>query len=194
VNKIPAVLLLLCILSCSERQGAENNKSSSDSLDVQLEKFESRKRYSSFTKDILASIPDAGIEQAIVDYVYDYVLAGDPVANHAAFKKISPGLRAVYSTIVLEELVGSGGFAQYFDEPESLFIEEAVEGFRLLGAPVASRIARRAMVIVRVSGKSGTVDDRLSPLDAEFYGSSEPTGAMRIRFIRKNPSMFITKN
>ena len=193
MNKIPAILLFLCLLVCSERQGAENNKNNSDSLDVQLDKFEAREKYSFFTRDILASIPDAEIEQAIVDYVYEYVLAGDGAGNHAAFKKLSPGFRAVYATIMLEESVNSGGFEQYFSEPESLYIEEAVKGFSLLGAASSSRIARRAMVIARDSGKYGAALEELSRLDSGFYSTGESTGKLRIRYIRNNPSMFITK-
>lgn len=191
MNKFLTVLLL-CLLACSGKQDPENNKNSID-MDTQLERFESRRRYSGFTKEIFASIPDALLEQAVVDYVCDHVLGGDPAAKNEAFKKLSPGFRAVYSTIMLEEVVNSSGFAGYFHEPESIYIGDAVEGFRLLGAAASSRIALRAMVIARESGRQGSADDSLTRLDAEFAGSGEHTGELRIRYIRKNPPEFFTK-
>lgn len=192
MNRFPAILLLLGLLCCGDKHGPGNSQTGNDDPDVQLEKFEARKRYSSFTRETLASIPDAEIEQAIVDYVYEHVLGGDDEANHAAFKKLSPGFRAVYATIMLEELVAGGGFAQFFSEPESRYVEDAVEGFSLLGASSSSRITRRAMLIVRGNGKSGSAMEMLSELDSGFYNTGEQTGSLRIRYIRNNPSMFIT--
>lgn len=171
-----------------------DNKTGNTDPDIELEKFEARKKYSAITKDLIATIPDPEIEQVIVDYVCENVIRGNDAGSHSAFKKLSPGFRAVYSTLILEELVRTEGFAQYFAEPESFYIEDAVEGFRLLGAPVSSGIAHRAMTISRERGKSSAADDKLSKLDDEFTGSSEPTGDLRIKYIRSNPSMFYTKD
>ena len=49
------------------------------------------------------------------------------------------------------------------------------------------------MVIARDSGKYGAALEELSRLDSGFYSTGESTGKLRIRYIRNNPSMFITK-
>ena len=193
MKKYFIILILSSFLSCSGGQ-CTDNKNSSEDPDIQIETFDARKKYSDITKDIIASVPDSDLEQVMVDYVYDRVIEGNDAGSRAAFKKLSPGFRAVYSTLVLEELVRTEGFAQYFSEPEGLYIEGAVEGFSLLGAPVLSRIARTAMLLSREGGSSVADIDKFSELDDEFIKNSGPAGNLRIKYIRNHPSMFYTKD
>src|SRR5689334_12710121 len=83
-------------------------------LDALIKRFQSRPRYLVLDEDIIASIPDRELEQAIVDHVLDVKVRGNFEHAVDVISGLSAGFRMVYATCVLEGEVNNGGFNQFF--------------------------------------------------------------------------------
>ncbi len=90
-----------------------------------MESFNNRKRYNGFTLSDLEKIPNDNIEQAIIDYIHDYVIQDDYENEYEKVKALSNGMQYVYTTWWLEAEVNNGGFNQYFYNSSGQFAEEA---------------------------------------------------------------------
>ncbi len=203
-NLVVLGILLLAVCSCGGKKEHQPDNEPADDMDAQLEKFEARQKYRSLNAEILASIPDSDLEQAVFDYIDGPVLSGDASGNASVLKKLGPGLRMVYSTIILEEEVNGGGFMQFFSNADFL-AEDAIAGFSLIGAYSTSGICTRALELVRAergrgcfskdtsANLSANTQEELEKLDNEFYKSSEQLSKLRIEYIRKNIPQFTTR-
>ncbi|HEY2082904.1 MAG TPA: DUF4375 domain-containing protein, partial [Verrucomicrobiae bacterium] len=145
------------------------------------------------------------LEDAVVEYV------GAKIGNNDEDERkivtsLSMGFQMVYTTMSLEAEVNNGGFNQYFWNSTGAFKNEALEGYKLLGASEHEKIIVEAIGIYNQHKDAldqqkakGTLkafsesykDNPLNKLDNQFYALKEDASAMRIKFIREHPELFV---
>src|SRR5262245_10548228 len=112
-----------------------------------LDAFEGRKRYPFLTREILASIPDEELEQALIDHLLDIRIAERLKDDYEILAGLSAGFRMLYSTWLLEAEVNNGGFNQFFWNSSGRFAREAVEGWKRIGAEQQAELTEEAIAI-----------------------------------------------
>lgn len=199
--------IALAALSCSEPEEkltmGDNNFE--NEIRRSLEEFNNREIYSSLDLDVLASIPDDMLEQAIVDYVGTKI--GDDWANMREIVDALPAsFRGVYATWWLEAEVNNGGFNQYFWNPYGYWVEDAIFAFERYGAREYADVSRKAVAMFLAESEThkefrelGTLEafsesyqhTELGDLDNEFWEIEQDLSELRITYIRANPEKFI---
>jgi len=172
-------------------------------LEASIEAFKNRKRYPELTPEILGTIPDAEVEQALIDFI-DCRVQHTGRRERDVLDGLSAGFRAVYSTWWVEAEVNNGGFNQYFWNSSGEFARDAVAGFDLIGVPAMARLMERAIAIrdqdaakIKKFKERGSLeafsesydDNRLNDLDQEFGRLEAEVPKARIRFIRANSAL-----
>jgi hypothetical protein len=163
-------------------------------------------KYPVITAQILQAIPDNELDYAIVDHVSGKI-GGDYNHSHQIVTSMSKGFQMVYSTWWVDAEVNNGGFNQYFWNSAGEFRNEALEGFKLLGAVEHETLMAEAIEVYKVEESKikqqkakGTMegfsesykDNPLNKLDDRFYKLAEDAGKMRVKFIREHPDLFIS--
>ena len=176
-----------------------------DKIELFIEEFQNRKRYPTLTVEILKKIPDAKLEEAIMDFI-DCHAQRKGVSQYDVIKTLSPGFLAIYTTLQVEAEVVNGGFNQYFFNSSGDFASEAVAGFELIGTPALARLMERAIAINHENQEKNkklniprTLEalsksykgNRLNKLDDEFYAQMKDLWKTRVRFIRANLHLFV---
>jgi len=170
-----------------------------------VDALENRTIYSQLTPEILAEIPDEKLERAVIDYVN--VQVREQFDRELEIVSALPqGPRSIHATWWVEAEVNNGGFNQYFWNSAGQFAQVAAAGFRLIGAPEHASLMERAIAIRREDQERlqefrnrGTIkafsesyeDNPLNELDEEFFALHEDLRALRVRFIRANPQLFV---
>lgn len=169
-----------------------------------------RKRYSSFTQEILVGIPDRELVLAIVTYLREHVLVGDAENASRAYEALGAGFRAIYATNVLDGQVKNGGFSQFFWNPSGRYAPDALAGLERLGARQRSAIVQQAMELLlredgltqRTVGRedllagyhafAGRIDFRA--LDSAYYrlDATEKLDDLQVAYIRAHAEEFVT--
>lgn len=175
-----------------------------DRIKQSLDDFANRRIYRTLSPQILASIPDDKLEQAIFDYVASK-LEGHYDDELNIVNKLPPGVRALYVTWEVEAEVNNGGFHQYYWNTADRYSRQAVEGFEFFGAVKHAALMREANSIraketdtlakfrkedtAEASSKSSRAS-ALRPLDERFYGLDENLSVLRVAKIRAMPVVF----
>lgn len=169
-----------------------------------MQAFENRKRYSELTPEVLRTIPDAELEQAVMDFI-DCRVAHVGRSPRDGLQTLSPGFRAVYPTWWVEAEVNNGGFNQYFWNSSGELARDAADGFKLLELAELAGLMERAIAVrdrdaerMKAFKNRGTIEDfsksyegnPLSALDKEFYALQNDLSKVRIRFIRSQSQQF----
>lgn len=173
-----------------------------------MEEFDNREKYTKITKNVLDSIPDNKLEQAIIDFIIDEKIKDNYESEYKIVRSLSKGLQYVYATWLLEGEVNNGGFNQYFYNSAGDFKKEALEGLEHIGATENAKLLSEAIHIYnrekemhdRVK-KKGTIkafsesydETELTNLDERFYSLAEDLSKLRIDYIRNNAEEFIDK-
>jgi hypothetical protein len=193
------LLSLLCGCSWQSAEDAANEAE----LKKMFEDYENRKVYTSLSPEILASIADDDLEQAIVDYVVGKLKDG--AQEEMVVAALPPGIRAFWLTWNVESEVNNGGFNQYYWNTGDRFSTQAVEAFQFFSAPEHARLMQEANAIraqeaqaINQLKQAGTLEafsesyklSKLSPLDERFYELKEDLPALRIAKIRAAPESF----
>ena len=200
---------ILSFFGCKGKNEPNNEKSEMDLLiEKSVDEFNNRKIYKKITPEIITTIPDDKLEQAIMDNIDTYFENGE----HYTLDKISKltkGQQAVFSTWWLEAEVNNGGFNQFYFNSSGQYAEMAEIGFKTIGAEKFSGLTLRANNIFTENKErleeydDGTMesfsesykDNPLNVLDTEFYKvcDSENISDLRIKYIRKNTKEFTTE-
>ncbi|WP_115840122.1 DMP19 family protein [Winogradskyella sediminis] len=211
-KRIITIMILTSILSffgCKGKNEPNNEKSEMDLLiEKSVDEFNNRKIYKKLTPEIIITIPDDKLEQAIMDNIDTYFEKGE----HYTLDKISKltkGQQAVFSTWWLEAEVNNGGFNQFYFNSSGQYAEMAKIGFKTIGAEKFSELTLRANNIFTENKErleefdDGTMesfsesykDNPLNDLDTEFYKlyDSENISDLRIKYIRENNKEFTTE-
>ena len=161
-----------------------------------IREFENRKKYDVLNPDILEGIPDDELEQAIIDFVELKVVAevgDDYEREYEVFTSLPKSLQAIDTTFYLEGEVYNGGLSQYLSNSIGLYVKEAVEGLKMIGAYELAQITEEAIEIEKREMKIKEKGKVLLELDKLFYElneTNENLSELRIRFIRQNPDLF----
>jgi hypothetical protein len=196
---------LVMLLSCGDGARDEKGSAWKDDLAKSIEAFKNRKIYQRLTPEILVSIPDHELELAIVDYVHEKV--GRRYDQELQIVgRMSEGIRAVYSTWLLEAEVINGGFNQFFWNSSEKYAAAAAAGFAFFELPTLARIVERAIEInqreasriekFKQRGSAAAFsqsykDNPLNDLDREFDEAAKNLSSMRVASIRKRPELFV---
>jgi hypothetical protein len=167
---------------------------------AQSEAAGNRKVYTELTPAVLAQIPDQKLEQAIIDFI-EYKVAGREHRRRDILAALGPGFRAMDATWRAEIEVAGGGFRQYFRNTRGQFAADAVEGFRLMGAPELAAVMEQAIIIAseeqtlsqpaRQPSGPGRGHDRYRPLDQRFLALAQHLSTRRVALIRARPELFV---
>ncbi|MCG8390001.1 MAG: DMP19 family protein [Cytophagales bacterium] len=170
--------------------------------------FMNRPIYKVLTIQLIDSITDNDLEQAVIDNIYEQV--GDNYAKEFEHvQELTRGQQAMFSVWWVEAEVNNGGFNQFYFNSSGRYAQVAVDGFELFGATKFADLMRRANQVYKENKErlkkydDGTLesfsesykDNPLNALDEEFYAlyNSEPLNALRVKYIRENPAEFIQK-
>lgn len=204
------LIIMLCALmaSCGKKEKQQSDEQIGDEIEATLKDFENRKKYTAFTADILKSIPDDKLEMAILDYITDVKLKGNYNEEHRIIKSLSKGMQVIYITWSLDGEVNNGGFIQYFYNSSGMFAGDLIEALHEMKAFKTEKIAAEAITVynkeralhekVKNDGSlesfmSSYGESELGRLDELFYKSGEDLSKLRIKYIRENTELFITK-
>jgi hypothetical protein len=211
-KKIITIMILTSILSffgCKEKNETNKEKTEMDLLiEKSVSEFENRKIYEKLSTEIIETISDDKLEQAIMDNIDTNFENGEPYTLEK-ISKLTKGQQAVFSTWWIEAEVNNGGFNQFYFNSSGQFAEMAKIGFKTIGAEKFSDLTKRANKIY-IENKQrleefddGTMesfsesykDNPLNDLDTEFYElyKSENIGDLRIKYIRENISEYTTE-
>ena len=177
-------------------------------MDKHFDEWNNRKIYNILSSEILKSISDDNLEEAIFDNIYEII--GDDYRNELTnIQKLSKGQQAFWSTWVLEGEVNNGGYNQFYFNPSGQYSKMAEIGFKTIGAEKYSDLTIRANKIYAENKDrlaefdDGTMesfsesykDNPLNDLDTEFYqlGDSEGISKLRVKYIREHISEFTTE-
>ena len=175
-----------------------------DRIKKALDDFANRRIYRTLSPQILASIPDDKVEQAIFDYAASK-LEGHYDDEVNIVSRLPLGVRALYVTWEVEAEVNNGGFHQYYWNTADRYSTQAVEGFEFFGAEKHAALMRMANSIrakeIDTSAKFRREDtaeafsesskaSHLGPLDDQFYGLDENLSVLRVAKIRAIPLVF----
>lgn len=130
---------------------------------------------------------------------------GNDWQNEAAIvRRLSPGLRAIYTTHALESEVLGGGFNQYFWNSNGALADEALAGLRRIGASKHAAILEEAIQLwraeqpamerLKASGAPGAFNQsykqsKLGPLGVRFR-NLKPLQGLQADYIRAHPQDF----
>ena len=200
---------ILSFFGCKGKNGSNKEKIEMDLLiEKSISEFENRKIYEKLSSEIIETITDDKLEQAIMDNIDTNFENGEQYTLEK-ISKLTKGQQAVFSTWWIEAEVNNGGFNQFYFNSSGQFSKIAKIGFKTIGAEKFSDLTKRANKIY-IENKErleefddGTMesfsesykDNPLNDLDTEFYElyESEKIGDLRIKYIRENISEFTTE-
>jgi uncharacterized protein DUF4375/uncharacterized protein DUF1629 len=152
----------------------------------------------------IAATPDEMLWQLIFLCQVSRV-KGSAEEQYRTVRSWSPGLRMLWATQLVDDEVSNGGFNQYFFNTGGHFVDEAIAGFKLIGAPErAELVAAAAEQLLRDAPQlrpfyeKGTLEafmesyrhTDLSTLDAAWHSATE-FSSRRTRYIRSHPEEFL---
>ena len=191
IKRTVCVFLVLGVCGCGEPETTDLD----DEVSKAVEEFENRKKYTTLDEDTLKAIEDEDLEQAVMDYIYHKT--GDNYEDsYRIVTGLSEGFQAVYTTWWVEAEVNNGGFNQYFWNSSGQFGLEAIEGFKVIGAPKTAKLMEEAVTIaveefpeMKRFREEGTIEafsesyehTNLNDLDLAFYEYDEDLSALRIK-------------
>lgn len=189
-------------------QEPERDQQMQDIIHEALEDFKNRKTYKNLSPEILASVADERLEQAVMDSIDTRFEVGEPFTLEK-ISQLTEGQQAVFSTWWLEAEVNNGGFNQFYFNPFGQFAQMAEVGFKTIGAEKLSALTKKANKIYSENKErleafdDGTAesfsesykDNPLNALDAEFYqlNDLEDIYTLRVKYIRDHPDQFGTE-
>jgi len=205
---ITFLVISFFILSCGKNESSKHPVDPDDEIETSLKEFENRKKYTSFTAEILRNIPDDKIEIAVIDYITDRKIAGNFEEENRIVKSLGRGFRNIYITSEFESEVNNGGFIQYFYNTSGEFNSILPAALHDIGAYSTEKITRDAIALYAKERKlhegvkrEGTMESfmnsygesGLEKSDELFFKSGEDLSGLRIQFIRKHPELFIAE-
>lgn len=169
----------------------------------QLE-FKKQRIYTELNAEIIATIPDKNLEQAIQDFTAE-AIDKDWENDVRKVPALGAGFSAVYFLGTLDYEVNNGGFNQFFFNEGREAVVLAKEGADLMGLRKLSAVISKALVIEQIERekmakvkKVGTIEaffesyDEISfeEADEAFEKLDIDLGKEILSFIRRKPEFF----
>ena len=188
------------MLSLSYKQGYSQSAITSPPITTHTAEIPSKP----LTTILVTSTPDDTVEDLLFSYACP-TSEGDPIKEKLQVCALPIGLRMIFTTIVLQDEVDNGGLDQFFQNPSGQFANEALEDLKRIGATKHAKILHDAILLHKhdeiIGSKTPTrkshdrplsySEGRMSELDDLFYNCKENLSTLRIRFIRKHPTLFV---
>ena len=127
-------------------------------------------RFRTLTPELLASLSADEVADAIVKHVHLRV-AGAWGREAPIIRSLPAGVRAIYTTWLVDAEVNAGGFDQYFFNSSGQYAGDALAGYELLGAEEYAAIMRSAIAIFEIDR------ERLAAFEAEDPGANADSAA-----------------
>jgi len=132
-------------------------------------------RFRHLTPELLASLSADEVADAIVQHVH--LCVADAWGREAPIIRGLPaGVRAIYTTWLVDAEVNAGGFHQYFFNSSGQYAGDALAGYELLGAEEYAAIMRSAIATYEIDR------EQLASVEAddpETFADSAVHGALR---------------
>jgi len=106
-------------------------------------------RYRFLSPELLASLSADEIGEAIVQHVH-FRVAGAWGSEAPIIRTLPPGVRAIYTTWLVDAEVNAGGFHQYFFNSSGQYAGDALAGYELLGAEEYAALMRSAIATFEI--------------------------------------------
>lgn len=166
-------------------------------------------RFRRLTPRMLASFSADDVGAAVVQHVR-FHLTGRTDWEVEVLRMLPAGIRAIYTTWLVDAAVNDGGFARFFLAPESRHAGEALVGYELMGAEVYASVMRAAIASYTAEGDalvrqldaraSGAEPDDLSgarvllpelaELDQRYYALGDEIYNIWAGVVRHRPELF----
>lgn len=117
-------------------------------------------RFRILSAELLASLSADEIGDAIVQHVH-FRVAGAWGSEAPIIRTLPPGVRAIYTTWLVDAEVNAGGFHQYFFNSSGQYAGDALSAYELLGAEEYATVMRSAIATFEIDRH------RLGPLESE---------------------------
>lgn len=130
-------------------------------------------RFRHLTPELLASLSADEVAEAIVQHVH-HRFTGAWGSEAPILRALPAGVRAIYTTWLVDAEVNAGGFHQYFFNSSGQYAGDALSGYELLGAEDYAAIMRSAIATFEIDrGRLGEVeaDDPTTFADSPVHGA-----------------------
>jgi hypothetical protein len=142
--------VVVCLLAACGKDTNQGQVMKTNSALLEVEKFltefKNRKQYTELTPEILQTIPDDKLCQAILDYVAA-AIKKDWENDTTKVPQLGAGFSAVYFVSQLDVEVNNGGFNQFFFNDGQRAVELSKEGAEFMGMKELAGIVGKALAI-----------------------------------------------
>lgn len=210
LRSLIASLALVAVLGCKNATIMNEGKNAPDEelfkryFGKTADEFNNRRIYEELSPEIIKSIPDDDLTQAIHDFI-GLKIKEDWEKDVELVPRLGPGFSAVYFLSLLDTEVNNGGFYQFFFNCGRDTVVQAREGADLLGLTALSSVISDALRIEELEReKMQRVIDQGSleaffesyenisfePADDAFIALALDLHKERVGFIRKHGELF----
>jgi len=205
---VSIMLTGLSLGSCSTKTNKEEEQISNDKIAKSFEDFNGRPVYMELTEQIIDTISDDNLVQA----VFDNLSQKQPTDYKKEYETVmswNKSRQAIYMIWLLEAEVNNGGYNQFYFNSSGQFYKYLPDALKLVGAIRFADLTTRANNIYTkenqkitqhqdgsVEGFSKSYEDNpLNKFDDEFYAlyRTEDLYNIQVKYIRKYKSEFIDK-
>lgn len=146
-------------------------------------------RFHHLTMELLASLSADEIADAIVTHVDDRA-GGDRSGRTRVLPSLAPGVRAVYTTWLVDRAVNAGGFAGFVREHGEAVAGEALAAYEWLGVEEYAAIMRSAIASVATASEGIATD--YTDVDQRYYALGDRIYTAWAVAVRDRPVEFVT--
>ena len=169
--------------------------------------FAERRKYKSFTAEVLTAIPDRWLEQAVVDWVMDYNIRGQMNRQTEIIKPLPAAIVRIYSAWYTRTQAARVGFDIFLTSHSGVLAIDAMEAYKVSGAPKHRSIVGKALAALTgltegwaPDGLAAAAKDwkskgdpaELEQADKDIADPKEDAAALACKYIRLNPPLFVT--
>ncbi len=168
-----------------------------------------RPKYKKITREVIAQLPDDLLASTLFDYIWCKV-GKNYARTRQVLARLPRGYRVIYQLFVLTGEIDNGGFNQYFCNGLDREAEPQLEALGLIGATKHQRIFRQAFKIRDQEKNNAELQRRyakrtiesffstydltkLVKYDDRWYALDQELNVLLVKFIRKQPELFITE-
>lgn len=170
-----------------------------------LAEFAKRKKYPVLDSEVIASLDDEDLLQAIYDYVELNVDLKDEISVYKEFKKLPIGTQYLFAIYYYELATESDGLNCFFEYIYGLFSEELLQGLAAIGANATVLFVNKVIEsefgslayfkekrerYFEYAGKR-KINDKLFELEQEYQYQKDYSDLVLIKYVRSNISLFI---
>jgi hypothetical protein len=99
------------------------------------------------TRHDVAAAPANQVDRLVFEALVERISALDDDGEHELVNQLSPGQKMVWATDIVDGEIQNGGFNQVFWNHADRYAQEAIEGFRLIGAEEHAALVQEGLVL-----------------------------------------------